>query len=280
MIKISIVIPTRHRNEHLKECLNLLAPDVQTYPKENYEIIVSDDGSTSTAENLIKENYPWVKWVAGPRKGPAANRNNGVRYSQFDWIAFTDDDCLPDKNWLQAYSQKQANFLEENIFEGKTAADRPQERYNEVSPINTTGGLLWSCNLMVRKSYYFKIGGYSEDFKFELEDIEFRTRVIKDGQQLVFTDKAYVCHPWRKIDNNYKVAADSVLIFLKKHPDHIKYYSLITRLKIIIMMSFQLLKNLTKYKSRGLKYALVDIAYELKSAFLIQAKITANQKKF
>ena len=279
MNNISIVIPTRHRNEHLQECLTLLSPDLQKYPINNYEVIVSDDGSKTTAEKLILEKFPWVKWVKGPQKGPAANRNNGVKYAKFNWIAFTDDDCLPSKNWLESFSCAIDDNPEANVFEGKTEADRRKKRFNEVAPINSNGGLLWSCNLMVRKPYYLSMGGYCEEFKFELEDIEFRTRVQKDKQPIIFVPKAFVCHPWRKIDNKYKVEYESVLIFLKRHPDHQKHYSLTTRLKIIAVMTLNLFKDAFRFKFRGIGYAIVDLFYELRSAFVVHFKIVANQKQ-
>ena len=173
MNKISVVIPTRHRNKNLEECLTLLSPNVQNYPVDRYEIVVSDDGSESTAESLIRDKFPWVKWIKGPGKGPAANRNNGVNYTNFSWIAFTDDDCLPSKNWLKSYNDAINANKEVNVFEGRTEADRRKKRFNEVAPINSSGGLLWSCNLLVRKSYYLSLGGYCEDFKFELEAINY-----------------------------------------------------------------------------------------------------------
>lgn len=95
---ISVIIPTCDRNEQLAKCLDCLAPGVQTLPAEQYEVIVTDDGSDLTAEQMILERYLWARWVAGPRIGPAANRNNGVQYARGEWLAFTDDDCLPDPN--------------------------------------------------------------------------------------------------------------------------------------------------------------------------------------
>ncbi|MFM6530798.1 MAG: glycosyltransferase family 2 protein, partial [Dolichospermum sp.] len=68
-----------------------------------------DDGYQSTAQEMIEQNYPWVKWVAGPGKGPAANRNNGAKYATGEWLAFTDDDCLPDPQWLASYGEAIAN---------------------------------------------------------------------------------------------------------------------------------------------------------------------------
>ncbi|QCR22604.1 glycosyltransferase family 2 protein [Pontibacter sp. SGAir0037] len=276
---ISVVIPTRHRNDYLAQCLDCLHPDVQSLKSDNYEVIVSDDGSLTTSESMIKEKYPWVRWVAGPRKGPAANRNNGVQHIRAPWIAFTDDDCLPNSNWIEAYVKAIKTNPSHNVFEGKTMPDREQQRFNEVSPRNEKGGYLWSCNLAVRANYYKEIGGYCEDFHFELEDIEFRTRVIKDGQELIFVPEASACHPWRLVNYHYKVGIDSVLTLLKRHPDHRKYYSLTTRLKILIPQSINIIPYAFKYKFRGLNYAIIDLLYEIKSAFLIQFMLWRHDRR-
>lgn len=73
----SVIIPTYHRNDLLAKCLDCLASNVQTLTSDDYEVIVTDDGSLTTAEEMINHHYSWVKWVAGSHNGPAANRNNG-----------------------------------------------------------------------------------------------------------------------------------------------------------------------------------------------------------
>src|ERR1700733_6028896 len=100
---ISVVIPTSHRPDLLSSCLDRLAPGVQTFPANLYEVVVSDDGEP-TIDELLAERYPWATCLKGPRKGPAANRNNGARFAHAKWIAFTDDDCVPDSGWLAAYA--------------------------------------------------------------------------------------------------------------------------------------------------------------------------------
>ena len=50
-----------------------------------YEIIVADDGRTSTAEAMIHQRFPWVRWVQGPGIGPAANRNAGAAVARGVW---------------------------------------------------------------------------------------------------------------------------------------------------------------------------------------------------
>ena len=62
------------------------------------EVIVSDDSKQCIAKELIQEKYSWVKWIEGPKKGPAANRNNGAKYATGDWFIFIDDDCEPQKD--------------------------------------------------------------------------------------------------------------------------------------------------------------------------------------
>src|SRR3954454_19452887 len=102
-IKLSVVIPTCDRLGLLRSCLDALKPGTQSYGGE-FETIVTDDGREPVGE-FLAANYPWVKWVRGPRLGPAANRNHGAALAQGEWLLFTDDDCTPTLGWLQHYTQ-------------------------------------------------------------------------------------------------------------------------------------------------------------------------------
>src|SRR5258708_21085247 len=46
VLRYSVVVPTRDRNDLLALCLGRLAPDAQTTPAEQYEVIVTDDSAT------------------------------------------------------------------------------------------------------------------------------------------------------------------------------------------------------------------------------------------
>jgi GT2 family glycosyltransferase len=193
---ISVVIPTYHRNDLLAGCLDLLRPGVQSLPADQYEVIVTDDGSQSTAESMIAQRYPWVRWVAGPRRGPGANRNSGARFARGEFIAFTDDDCLPAPGWLGAYALAIEAGLD--VYEGKTTCSAGIRSPLDEAPVNLDGGCLWSCNTMVRAELFRTLGGYDEDFPFSCEDVEFSDRLKLNGIPWRFIPDAAVDHPVRR----------------------------------------------------------------------------------
>jgi len=225
---ISVIIPTCHRNDLLAKCLDCLAPGKQTLGMEHYEVIVSDDGSKSTAQELIKQNYPWARWVAGHKRGPAANRNHGAKAARGEWLVFTDDDCLPDAGFLSGYWSA-AKMGGAPVLEGKTSPSGVRTRVDMECPANETGGYLWSCNMAVKKNLFFELDGLDENFPGPaMEDVDFRTRLNKAGRTIHFVPAALVLHPWRlKRGREFcKLSSRSMEYFIVKHPEMAKSISL------------------------------------------------------
>ena len=194
-IKISVIIPTYHRNDMLAKCLDYLVPGTQTLSAEHYEVIVSDDGYKTTAQEMIREDYPWVKWVAGPRKGPAANRNNGAGYAQGEWLVFTDDDCLPQANWLNTFAQ--ATKGEALALEGAIHPLGDPEQDMAECPINLNGGCFWSANIAIERALFEKIGGFDPNYPLAAhEDVDMKLRLFK-LTTISFIPDASVVHPVR-----------------------------------------------------------------------------------
>lgn len=195
-VLISVVVPTCHRNELLARCLDRLAPGAQTLAADQYEVIVTDDGSQSTAEELVRTRYPWATWVAGPKRGPAANRNAGTRQARAPWIAFTDDDCVPDPGWLQSFVS--ALRPEVQVYEGRTTSGEPYCPLVAEAPVNLTGGNLWSCNMLLAAALFESIGGFDESFPYaNQEDADLRERLRYQGHALLFVEGAVIDHPAR-----------------------------------------------------------------------------------
>ena len=205
--RFSVVVPTHRRNDLLARCLDRLAPGAQTLPAAAYEVIVADDGpGGENARAMARECYPWVRWVAGPRRGPAANRNRGAAEARGDWLVFTDDDCLPTPGWLAGYAARldaasSGDGPAPRVLEGRTTAGNARGYGPFLSvPSNLHGGYLWSCNFAIERRLFGELEGFDENFPFpHLEDVDLRARLEERGERFPFVPAAEVEHPPRPV---------------------------------------------------------------------------------
>jgi GT2 family glycosyltransferase len=215
---VSIIIPTYNRNEFLTNCLDSLLFE-NSMNSEDYEVIVTDDSKDNIAKELIEQNYPSVKWVEGPKKGPAANRNNGAKRAVGEWLMFLDDDCLPQKEWLWSYINAIKSSENDLVFEGSTKPDRRRRRFDEEAPLNLKGNNLWSCNFAINAALFAQLNGFDENFPFAaMEDIDFHKRVL-NKTHIIFLPQAVVIHPWRRVKPfvSFKKHLKSHQFFANKH---------------------------------------------------------------
>jgi GT2 family glycosyltransferase len=269
---ISVIVPTCHRNQDLIVCLEALRPEKQSSSasetlsraettkdrpngsssKPLYEVIVTDDGSQSTAEALIQKSYPWVRWLPGPRRGPAANRNSGARKASGAWALFLDDDCVPESGWVGAYAAATRNFPERSVFEGRTIAPKPQSQSDHESPLNLQGDLLWSCNFGIKRQLFLELGGFDENFPVPaMEDMDLQFRLRDVGYTSKFLFDACAQHPWRpRRGAHFCVAlAKSVHYFVLKHPEAKPIFADTWGIKRMIkIVSFEFPRNLFRFR--------------------------------
>lgn len=198
-VELSVVVPTCERNDNLARCLDQLAPHRQAAGGLQYEVIVSDDARGCTAQEMVRGEYPWARWVAGPARGPAANRNNGARWAAGDWLAFVDDDCLPDRGWIASIARA-ASRDGLSVIEGRTVCpDKKDDPFQEAVE-NLDGGALLSCNFAIRREVFDRLGGFDEDFtEAYYEDIELHARIRRGGFRIDFCPEVLVQHPARRI---------------------------------------------------------------------------------
>jgi GT2 family glycosyltransferase len=250
---ISVVIPAYNL---LEDCIKALSPEIQQPPCE-YEVIVTDDKQNSPTKNLLDEKYPWAKWIEGPHRGVAANRNNGVKHAQGEWIVFIDNDCIPDKMLIQTYIHAINNNPDILVFEGCIKPDRPKRHFLEEAPINETGGYFWTCNVMIQKDFFSNVlKGFDEDFFMYCEDVDIRERIKKTNQSILFIKEAFVIHPWRiqkDVVNFTKQRCLSGQYLYDKHP-HLKgNTSVCGNIKNELRFYIKsILFNIISYKGRGI----------------------------
>jgi len=239
----SILIPTCNRKDFLKGCLDSLLISINQLDNVTCEVIVSDDGTANESRRLIQDNYAWAKWIEGPQKGPAANRNNAAKLAKGDWLIFLDDDCIPDKTLILAYYNHIKSNPSIKIFEGAIQPEGPSKTPLDYAPINITGGHLWSCNFCIQKQLYVQIGGFDQLFIYpHMDDIDFKTRLLAEEKSILFVPKATVVHPWRKITSGIKLGKYQEMYVLY-HEKHNKPYNILKLLKEIILFHFSMLRK-------------------------------------
>ncbi len=98
---LSIVIPTLNEEGFIGDLLReILAQDM------NFEIIVSDSGSTDRTQHIVNSIihlYPErnIRFIRAPKKGVSIARNNGAAYAHSDYITFLDADTRIPPNFLR-----------------------------------------------------------------------------------------------------------------------------------------------------------------------------------
>lgn len=198
-MKFSVIVPTCDRPALLRACLERLAPGRQTLPSDAYEVIVTDDG-VRPVEQVIESAFPWARWTRGPRRGPAANRNHGASFARGEWLVFTDDDCLPEAGWLDAFATAIATDAVVAAWEGRTYCAEREWGPLRFAPVNERGGLLWSCNLALARGAFTRLGGFDATFPHaHLEDVDLRWRIKRAGLAHRFCPAAAIEHPSRPV---------------------------------------------------------------------------------
>jgi glucosyl-dolichyl phosphate glucuronosyltransferase len=103
MIRVSVVICTFDRADHLRRALAAIA--CQTAPPGSFEIIVVDNGAGAATPRVVQSfasapDGPSIRLVHEPRPGLGPSRNRGIAAALGEIIAFTDDDALPANDWV------------------------------------------------------------------------------------------------------------------------------------------------------------------------------------
>ena len=94
---ISVVIPAKNAEDTLENCLKSLTE--LDYPKYKVEVIIADGLSTDRTRE-IAENYG-AQVIANPGIRAVSGRNIGFEAARGELIAFSDADCVMDKDWLK-----------------------------------------------------------------------------------------------------------------------------------------------------------------------------------
>lgn len=226
---VSVVIPTYERPTLLARCL--AAVGRQTLDPASYEIIIADDANCGETRAVVERTRltqceaggPIIRYVTvAPEHGPAAARNAGWRAAVAPVIAFTDDDCVPDPDWLKAGLAA----MNEGVagVSGRVVAPcaaRPTD-YERNAALLAHAEFV-TANCFYRRDALQSVGGFDERFLLAWrEDSDVMFTLLERGAALVRADAAIVTHPirpapWGVSLQQQKRSLYNALLY-RKHP--------------------------------------------------------------
>jgi glycosyltransferase involved in cell wall biosynthesis len=198
--KITVVIPTWRRPQLLSKCIESLLN--QSVEKSDFELVIVSDGPDETTKAILapmqKKHPGGILHIHLPyKKGPAAARNLGWLQAKGKLIAFTDDDCIADKNWLKDIWEAW-NGEELAAFSGRVIVPLPDKPTDyELNTANLEKAEFITANCACTKSALLKTGGFDERFTAawrEDSDLHFKLLIHRIP---VYKINAAIVHPVR-----------------------------------------------------------------------------------
>ncbi|WP_336030418.1 HAD-IIIA family hydrolase [Geodermatophilus sp. FMUSA9-8] len=223
-VSCTVVVPTIGRPS-LGVLLDVLATAEGPRPAA---LVVVDDRPGGPPLDVDRPGLPPVRVVRTGGGGPARARNLGWRTARTEWIAFLDDDVVPDADWYARLDADLAGLPADVAgSQGRVRVPLPGDR-RPTDWERGTAGLATSswitADLAYRRAALAAVGGFDERFPRAFrEDSDLALRVMDTGARLVRGER-WITHPVRPVDRWVSVRvqagnADDVLMRRLHGPD-------------------------------------------------------------
>jgi glycosyltransferase, family 2 len=208
-MKYSFIIPIYNRPEELDELLDSLVS--QTY-EGDFEVVVIEDGSTITSEQICKkyQNDLLITYLSKPNTGPGDSRNYGMQRAQYDYFLILDSDCILPSHYLEAVD----DFLQAHYVDCFGGSDTATDDFTDIqkainytmTSLLTTGGIRGSqkriqrfeprsFNMGLSRKAFEATGGFGKIHPGEDPDLVIR--LWEKGFDSAFIPTAFVFHKRR-----------------------------------------------------------------------------------
>lgn len=202
MLRAAVIVPTYNRPECLGACLAALAK----LESHDFEVVVVDDGGRVDLSALIAPHASFVRLVRQENGGPAKARNAGVRATNAEFIAFTDDDCAAEPGWLEGLIRQSRqdpdalvggrveNLLPQDIY-ASTSQSLTDFLYDFYGAARGDAPFFTSNNIGCSRQTFLSLGGFDETFPLPAaEDRDLGLRWRASGRRLIYAEDAVVGH--------------------------------------------------------------------------------------
>jgi glycosyltransferase involved in cell wall biosynthesis len=225
---ISVIVCAYNAEATLGECLeHACALD---YPR--LEIVVVDDGSTDSTADIARR-HPEARLVSISRSGLATARNEGLKNTAGEIVAFLDSDAYPSPDWLYYLA---LGFDKEDVVGVGGPNECPVDEGRRAQEIAAAPGgpihVLLSddraehipgCNMAFKRDALEQLGGFDPIYIVAGDDVDFCWRVLDRDLQIGFHPAALVWHHPRPTIGGYlrqqRGYGASEALVQARHPD-------------------------------------------------------------
>ncbi|MEW6567713.1 MAG: sugar transferase [Chloroflexota bacterium] len=257
---LSVIVPARDAADTLAECLKALR--LQTLPREQYELIVVDDGSSDDTPRIAEA---WADRVIRQHGlGPAAARNAGAAIARGELLIYTDADCAPTPEFLErltdvfqnpeiaaakgAYRTQQCGLVPRFVQQEYQHKYDRMRRRAWIDFIDTYAAAY-------RRLVFVENGGFDISYPAaSVEDQELSFRLARKGYRMVFVPSAVVRHRHDRTVGEYLRRKFGIgywkTVLLRTHPDRLTsdtHTPLTQRLQLVLVPLVALLLTLTLF---------------------------------
>jgi hypothetical protein len=212
---VSIIVLNYNGEKCIRKCLKSLLS--QTYP--NYEIIVVDNASTDSSPEIVKKEFPQLKFITNNKNlGFAAGNNVGIKEAKGELIAIFNPDAIAEPNWLSELVNAINSSSDIGIAGGVIYYYEPSDVvWSAGGKIDIFTGLDWhpyqgekikrdhlertddidyipGCALLIKKEVLEKVGLLDETYFLYFDDLDIALCAKRVGYKCSFVPFAVVYH--------------------------------------------------------------------------------------
>ncbi len=197
--KVSIVIAVYNAAEFVGNCIESLL--TLNYPENKREIIAVDNYSADSSLKVLQKYEPAIRVLKERKRGAAAARNLGVCYSKYSIIAFTDADCIVEKNWLKHLIKPLQNQTEVIASGGRILTQKPSNTIAQFSDkihdqrqsMREKLPYIITMNMAIRKNGLIDIGLFDTKM-IRAQDTDLSYRLFIKKHKFSYAEHATIYH--------------------------------------------------------------------------------------
>ena len=210
---VSVIVPSWNGRHLLERCL----PSLLNQDRDDYEVILVDNGSTDGSAAWVRAHFPRVRLMVNERNlGFAGGNNIAIRASKGEYLATLNNDTDPARDWLSELVQAMtpsprlgmcaskmvcaddAGLIDSCGIEvdragiGWNRHSGQPESQTEISPCEVFGPCAGAA--LYRRAMLDEVGLFDEDYFAYYEDIDLAWRAQRAGWRCVYVPSARVLH--------------------------------------------------------------------------------------